>query len=141
MRKWKRVNASDGIRLRSEMEPHEAALVQSMVTSMLAMLDERESSAPSDELAQLTGIRTGNTEAPPMSPWGGCYRTFTGRTRTAPAASKRSADSTAPYAACTSRRSSTPNARPGNGCCGRFPRTAGDSNCRNGRAGMVDRAQ
>lgn len=64
MRKWKRVNASDGIRLRSEMEPHEAALVQSMVTSMLAMLDERESAAPSDELAQLTGIRTGNTEAP-----------------------------------------------------------------------------
>ncbi|TDZ79316.1 hypothetical protein DE4585_03055 [Mycobacteroides salmoniphilum] len=64
MRKWKRVNAPDGTRLRSEMEPHEAALVQSMVTSMLAMLDERESSAPSDELAQLTGIRTGNSEAP-----------------------------------------------------------------------------
>lgn len=35
-----------------------------MVTSMLAMLDERESSAPSDELAQMTGIRTGNTSAP-----------------------------------------------------------------------------
>lgn len=35
-----------------------------MITSMLAMLDERESSAPSDELTLLTGIRTGNTVAP-----------------------------------------------------------------------------
>lgn len=64
MRKWKRVNASGGVRLRSEMESHEAALLQSMVTSMLAILDERESSAPADELAQMTGIRTGNTDAP-----------------------------------------------------------------------------
>lgn len=64
MRKWKRVNASDGVRLRSEIESHEAALLQSMVTSMMAILDERESSAPDDELTRLTGIRTGNADAP-----------------------------------------------------------------------------
>lgn len=35
-----------------------------MVTSLMGMLDERESSSPSDELEQITGMRTGHTAAP-----------------------------------------------------------------------------
>lgn len=31
---------------------------------MVGLLDERESSSPSDELEQITGIKTGNTEPP-----------------------------------------------------------------------------
>ncbi|WP_197380395.1 oxidative stress transcriptional regulator AosR [Mycolicibacterium mengxianglii] len=64
MRKWKRVETAAGTRFRSALEPHEAALLQNMVTSMVGMLDERESSSPSDELEQITGMRTGHTVAP-----------------------------------------------------------------------------
>ncbi len=64
MRKWKRVDTADGPRFRSTLDPHEAALLHNMVTSMVGMLDEREASAPSDELEQITGIRTGNSTAP-----------------------------------------------------------------------------
>jgi len=34
------------------------------VTSMLGMLDERESSAPADELEEITGMKTGNSRPP-----------------------------------------------------------------------------
>ncbi|AQA04292.1 hypothetical protein BVC93_19780 [Mycobacterium sp. MS1601] len=64
MRKWKRVATADGPRFRSALEPHEAALLQNMVTSLVGMLDDRESSAPRDELADITGMRTGHTAAP-----------------------------------------------------------------------------
>ncbi|CAN5319587.1 DUF2017 domain-containing protein [soil metagenome] len=64
MRKWKRVETSAGPRFRSSLDPHEAALLQNMVTSLVGMLDERESSSPTDELEQITGMRTGHTAAP-----------------------------------------------------------------------------
>jgi len=64
MRKWKRVETADGPRFRSALVPHEAALLKSMVTSVQGMLDERESTAPSDPLEQITGIRTGNSQRP-----------------------------------------------------------------------------
>ncbi|MET0897695.1 MAG: DUF2017 domain-containing protein [Mycobacterium sp.] len=64
MRKWKRVQTAEGPRFRSALEPHEATLLQNMVTSMVGMLDERESSSPTDELEQITGMRTGHTQAP-----------------------------------------------------------------------------
>ncbi len=64
MRKWKRVDAADGPRFRSTLDPHEAALLRNMVTSMVGMLDERESSSPADELEEITGIRTVNATAP-----------------------------------------------------------------------------
>ncbi len=54
----------DGLRFRSALTPHEAALLKSLVGSVLGMLDERESSTPQDELEQITGMRTGNTERP-----------------------------------------------------------------------------
>lgn len=64
MRKWKRVQTADGVRFRSSLTPHEAALLKTLVASMVGLLDDRESSSPSDELEQITGIRTGNSERP-----------------------------------------------------------------------------
>ncbi len=64
MRKWKRVDTADGPRFRSALASHEAALLESLVSSMLAMLDERESSSPADELEEITGFKTGNSQPP-----------------------------------------------------------------------------
>ena len=63
MRKWKRVDTADGPRFRSALAAHEAALLQNLVTSLLEMLDERESSSPADELEEITGMRTGNSQS------------------------------------------------------------------------------
>ena len=64
MRKWKRVDTADGPRFRSALAAHEAGLLNSLVTSMLGMLEERESSAPADELEEITGMKTGNSQPP-----------------------------------------------------------------------------
>ena len=64
MRKWKRVETADGPRFRSALAAHEAALLGNLVTSMLGMLEERESSSPADELEEITGMRTGNSQPP-----------------------------------------------------------------------------
>ncbi|MGE2716674.1 DUF2017 domain-containing protein [Mycolicibacterium litorale] len=65
MRKWKRVQTADGARFRSALEPHESALLLSLVNSVNGMLEERESSAPADELEEITGMKTGHS-APPQ---------------------------------------------------------------------------
>ena len=67
MRKWKRVETADGPRFRSSLAPHEAALLKNLVSAMIGLLDERESSSPPDELEEITGIKTGNSE-PPREP-------------------------------------------------------------------------
>lgn len=64
MRKWKRVDGADGARYRSALDAHESALLRSLVTSMVDMLDERETSSPTDELEELTGMKTGHSKAP-----------------------------------------------------------------------------
>ena len=64
MRKWKRVDTADGPRFRSALAAHEAALLHSLVTSMLGMLEERESSSPADELEEITGMKTGHSQPP-----------------------------------------------------------------------------
>ncbi len=64
MRKWKRVETADGLRFRSALDPHEAALLTSLSTSMIGMLDERGSSGTTDELEMITGMKTGNPQAP-----------------------------------------------------------------------------
>jgi hypothetical protein len=64
VRKWKRVETADGARFRSALDTHEAALLKNLVASMIGLLDERESSAPQDELEQITGMKTGNSEPP-----------------------------------------------------------------------------
>ncbi len=67
MRKWKRVETASGPRFRSGLASHEAALLKNLVSAMIGLLDERESSAPTDELEEITGIKTGNAE-PPRDP-------------------------------------------------------------------------
>jgi hypothetical protein len=64
VRKWKRVDGAGGPRLRSALAAHESELLSSLVRSVLGMLDDRQDSAPTDELAEITGIRTGNSVAP-----------------------------------------------------------------------------
>jgi hypothetical protein len=64
VRKWKRVQTAAGPVFRSSFDAHEAALLLNMVTSLTGMLEERESTSPSDELEQLTGMRTGHSAAP-----------------------------------------------------------------------------
>jgi hypothetical protein len=64
VRKWKRVHTANGPRFRSSMAAHEASLLQSLITSLLAMLEDRESSRPADELEEITGIHTGNPRRP-----------------------------------------------------------------------------
>ena len=64
MRKWKRVQTADGARFVSALEPHEAALLKNMATSVQEMLDARQSASPSDPLEQITGIRSGNSQPP-----------------------------------------------------------------------------
>ena len=67
MRKWKRVETATGPRFRSSLASNEAALLHNLVTAMVGLLDERESSATADELEEITGIKTGNS-APPRDP-------------------------------------------------------------------------
>lgn len=64
MRRWKRVETAAGPRFVSALEPHEAAVLRNMATSVQEMLDDRQSSAPLDPLEQITGIRTGNSTPP-----------------------------------------------------------------------------
>lgn len=67
MRKWKRVETANGPRFRSSLAAHEATLLINLVTAMIGLLDERESSSPADELEEITGIKTGNSQ-PPQDP-------------------------------------------------------------------------
>ena len=67
MRKWKRVETANGPRFRSSLAVHEAALLTNLVSAMMGLLDERESSSPPDELEEITGIKPGNSQ-PPADP-------------------------------------------------------------------------
>lgn len=64
MRKWKRVETAAGLRLRSALTAKEAAVLKTLVASVIGLLDDRESSSPPDELEQITGMKTGNSERP-----------------------------------------------------------------------------
>jgi hypothetical protein len=64
VRKWKRVDSAGGARFRSSLAAHEASMLKNLVTSMLEMLDDRQTSSPADELEQITGIRAGNPQRP-----------------------------------------------------------------------------
>ncbi|UPW11066.1 DUF2017 domain-containing protein [Gordonia terrae] len=64
MRTWKRKGRGDTMRIASQLDAHEAELLASMVTSMCELLTERADSAPHDDLATLTGISVGHSEAP-----------------------------------------------------------------------------
>ncbi|MGY4099804.1 oxidative stress transcriptional regulator AosR [Nocardia sp. R16R-3T] len=64
MRKWSRKNSLSGLKLRSEMDAREASVLRSLVGAVSGLLTERAQSAPDDELAELTGLRSGNTTPP-----------------------------------------------------------------------------
>lgn len=60
MKHWRR----KGDRIVTKLDRHEAALLRTLVEQVRELLTERAESAPQDELAGLTGIRTGPTTAP-----------------------------------------------------------------------------
>lgn len=64
MQPWTRKSSLTGPRLRSQMEAQEAAVLRGMVGSIDEMLGERDESAPQDELAAMTGVRTGHSTPP-----------------------------------------------------------------------------
>ncbi len=64
MRTWTRDGGGDDLRICSNLESYECQLLASMVHSTAEMLGERAACAPQDDLAALTGIRTGHTRAP-----------------------------------------------------------------------------
>jgi hypothetical protein len=57
---WERV----GDTVTSKLDRQEAAVLRGMVSQLDEMLRTRQSEAPQDELAELTGIRTGQSTAP-----------------------------------------------------------------------------
>lgn len=67
MRPWTRKQSLGGVKFRTTIEPHEARVLAGLVGSVVTMLDGRESDTPQDELAALTGIRSGHS-APPDDP-------------------------------------------------------------------------
>jgi hypothetical protein len=64
VRNWKRRGSGDRLRITTELDSHESDLIASLVTSMTELLDERQSTAPTDELTDLTGIAAGHSEPP-----------------------------------------------------------------------------
>ncbi|GGG25170.1 hypothetical protein GCM10007304_43760 [Rhodococcoides trifolii] len=46
------------------MDAREAAVLRSLVSSVGGLLEQRSAQSPVDDLAELTGIRSGNTSAP-----------------------------------------------------------------------------
>ena len=60
MKGWRR----KGDKMVAVFDRQEAALVRGLVRQVLEMLEVRAEEAPADELADLTGIRTGPSTAP-----------------------------------------------------------------------------
>ncbi|MBN6036831.1 DUF2017 domain-containing protein [Amycolatopsis sp. 195334CR] len=60
MKPWRR----KGARLQAGFEQQEAAVLRGLISQVDDMLRARSEEAPQDELAELTGIRTGPSEAP-----------------------------------------------------------------------------
>jgi hypothetical protein len=61
---WRRSGRGAKLRLVGAFDQREVALLRGLVEQVLTMLGERGSDAPVDELAELTGIRSGHTHAP-----------------------------------------------------------------------------
>ena len=50
------------------MEPHEVQILHTLVSNVSDLLEQRRDSAPRDELAELTGMRSGHSEPPEAAP-------------------------------------------------------------------------
>jgi hypothetical protein len=64
MNGWRRHGRGVKLRLTGEFDRQEAALLRGLVEQVTGMLSERVADAPADELAELTGIRSGHTRTP-----------------------------------------------------------------------------
>ena len=67
MKAWQRRSSLGGPRIKSVMEPHEVHILHTLVSNVMEMLEERRDSAPRDELAELTGMRS-KTPDPAVPP-------------------------------------------------------------------------
>jgi hypothetical protein len=61
---WRRGGSGDEQSIRARFAEHELQVLRTLSRSVLDWFAERRQSEPSDELAELTGIRTGHTEPP-----------------------------------------------------------------------------
>ncbi|MGL6233936.1 MAG: DUF2017 domain-containing protein [Segniliparus sp.] len=61
---WRRTGSGDGQRISVRFAEHELQVLRTLSRSVLGWFAERRQSEPSDELSELTGIRTGHTEPP-----------------------------------------------------------------------------
>ncbi|KZF02929.1 hypothetical protein A2J03_27965 [Rhodococcus sp. EPR-157] len=64
MRTWSRKNSLSGVKIRSEMDAREATVLRSLVEPVVGLLRDRAAGAPTDELAAMTGLRTGHSTPP-----------------------------------------------------------------------------
>lgn len=76
MRNWKRRGSGERLRITAELDAHESDLISSLITSMTELLDERQSTAPTDELAGLTGIESGHSTPPSDATLGRLFPDF-----------------------------------------------------------------
>jgi hypothetical protein len=61
---WKRAGRGSRVRLVATLEEQEATVLRGLVGEILQMLEVREGESPADELAELTGMRTGPSKRP-----------------------------------------------------------------------------
>ncbi|NNG99155.1 DUF2017 domain-containing protein [Gordonia araii] len=61
---WRRHGSGEAATFTARCNAHESELLRSIVGSMCELLTERAESAPTDDLAAITGIRSGHSAAP-----------------------------------------------------------------------------
>src|SRR5690606_27760968 len=63
-----RKSSLGGARIKSVMENHEAQILHAPVSNAVDLLEQRRDSAPRDELAEITGMRSGHSQVPAEAP-------------------------------------------------------------------------
>ncbi len=64
MRTFRRVGRSPDHRYQTKLDANECQLIAAVVSSLVELLDERDSTAPHDDLATMTGIPVGHSTSP-----------------------------------------------------------------------------
>lgn len=68
MKAWQRKGSLGGPRIKAVMEAHEVQILHALVSNIVDMLEQRRDSAPRDDLAELTGMRSGHSALPDQAP-------------------------------------------------------------------------
>ena len=68
MKAWQRRGSLTGPRIKAAMEGHEVQILHALVSNIVDMLEQRRDSSPRDELADITGMRSGHSELPDQAP-------------------------------------------------------------------------